>query len=401
MPLKIGIYNQHMRTLGGGEKRTLVMAEHLSRANEVFLLVDAMPERAYLEPYFDVDLSRVQVVVLQEPRRGTWTFGGAHVLHNQRVRYAHVRQIRALDLDIFINNSHGSQLRCPARHGIYMCMFPVVLPLRSGGLRRLPSSARALISHFGNRVLHRDLDAFASYEVVTANSGFTSHWIETLWGRTAEIVYSVCDAIGSSPHKEKIILNVGRFDAPDCNGHHKRQEALLATFLKMRELHRDGWQLHFVGGLRREDPSAVAYAETLLATAQGAPVHLHFNAPLDQLRDLYRRASLYWHATGYGDSPDTSPHTQEHFGIATVEAMSAGAVPVVINSGGHQETVQSSINGFLWDDLEGLAASTRRLIADPALRTQMAERAMESSLRFSRAAFNAKVDNILERLQDS
>jgi hypothetical protein len=87
-----------------------------------------------------------------------------------------------------------------------MCMFPVVLPLRSGGLRRLSSSARALISHFGNRVLHRDLDAFASYEVVTANSGFPSHWIETLWGRTAEIVYSVCAAIGSSPHKEKIIL---------------------------------------------------------------------------------------------------------------------------------------------------------------------------------------------------
>jgi hypothetical protein len=85
-------------------------------------------------------------------------------------------------------------------------MFPVVLPLHSGRLHRLPSSARALVSHFGNAVLHRDLDAFASYEVVTANSGFPRHWIETLWARTAEIIYSVCDAIGSSSHKEKIIL---------------------------------------------------------------------------------------------------------------------------------------------------------------------------------------------------
>jgi len=85
-------------------------------------------------------------------------------------------------------------------------MFPVILPLRSGRKYRLPSSARALVSHFGNRVLRRELDAFASHDVVTANSGFTSHWIEKLRRRTAEIVYSVCDAIGSSPHKEEIIL---------------------------------------------------------------------------------------------------------------------------------------------------------------------------------------------------
>jgi hypothetical protein len=35
---KIGIYNLHMRAMGGGEKLTLALAEHLSQAHNVSLV---------------------------------------------------------------------------------------------------------------------------------------------------------------------------------------------------------------------------------------------------------------------------------------------------------------------------------------------------------------------------
>ena len=35
----IGVYNLHMRSLGGGEKLTLALAEHLSVAHNVWLLL--------------------------------------------------------------------------------------------------------------------------------------------------------------------------------------------------------------------------------------------------------------------------------------------------------------------------------------------------------------------------
>ncbi len=395
---RIGIYNLHMRTLGGGEKRTLAMADHLSRTHEVYLITQAMPDLAFLERYFDVDLSRIHVLLLKEPAQQRLRLPGSAPLQNQQVRYAHFRQIRALKLDVFINNSHGSQLRSPVKNALYMCMFPIAMPLRSGRFQQIPSAVRRVQGSLGNLLLRRELDAFTSYPIVTANSEFTAFWVEKFWGRTAEVVYSVCDPIGPAPDKEKIILNVGRFTAPNASEHHKRQDRLLETFRKMTDLHEAGWRLVFAGSLQQENPYAKAFADELTSAAQGYPVTFLYNAELSQLRDLYRRASLYWHATGYGEAAEFAPHAQEHFGITTVEAMSAGTVPVVINSGGQRETVRHGDNGFLWDDLDSLAALTRQLVTDTPLREQMAQRAIETSRKYSRAAFNSRIDEIVERV---
>jgi N-acetyl-alpha-D-glucosaminyl L-malate synthase BshA len=69
------------------------------------------------------------------------------------------------------------------------------------------------------------------------------------------------------------------------------------------------------------------------------------------------------------------PSAQESFGLAALEAM-ACEVPVVASRvGGLPELVADGVSGFLHapDDLEGMAASTLRLLADEALRRRMAE----------------------------
>ncbi len=56
----------------------------------------------------------------------------------------------------------------------------------------------------------------------------------------------------------------------------------------------------------------------------------HVDAPGAELADLYARASIFWHAAGLGEDAEDDPNRMEHFGISIVEAMSAGAVPVVL-----------------------------------------------------------------------
>ena len=116
------------------------------------------------------------------------------------------------------------------------------------------------------------------------------------------------------------------------------------------------------------------------------------------MRDLYRRAAIYWHATGYGFPADDYPARQEHFGITTVEAMSAGAVPVVNGSGGQKEIVTHGVDGLCWDEPTELLSQTRRLVNDADLRGRLSRQAVLSSKRFGREAFNASVDGLVGRL---
>ncbi|MEI6256489.1 MAG: glycosyltransferase [Planctomycetota bacterium] len=65
---------------------------------------------------------------------------------------------------------------------------------------------------------------------------------------------------------------------------------------------------------------------------------------------------------------DLNPSSQEHFGQTTVEALSAGVVPVVIDTGGQRETVEPGRNGFRWNTLEELATQTRQQRFDHIVR---------------------------------
>jgi glycosyltransferase involved in cell wall biosynthesis len=110
------------------------------------------------------------------------------------------------------------------------------------------------------------------------------------------------------------------------------------------------------------------------------------NIERSRLKELYGQASIFWHAAGYGEG-DGRPELSEHFGIATVEAMSAGCVPIVINKGGQPEIVEHGVSGFLWSKLEELKEYTELAVKDEQLRAQMAEAARARAALFSREQF--------------
>jgi len=352
-----------MQAMGGGEKLTLVLAEHLSLVHNVFLFSAEPLDVSSLEQFFDVDLSRVKVICLKSPgslSRVLTKLSGSNVsLH-------HERQLRAHELDLFINNSYGSGLRCPATRGIFMCMFP----------------------HLATPV---------SYSTIVAISQYAADWIWKRWDRHSEVLYPPCDDMGPPSSKEKIILHVGRFiaDSVADERHHKRQDLLLETFKGMTDLHEQGWELHFTGSLSADGKSRT-FVDTLKRAAAGSPVFFHFNSAREELRNVYRRAAIYWHATGYGVDADEYPSKQEHFGISTVEAMSAGAVPVVYATGGQKEIVTDGVDGYWWADIDRLVNQTRILANDAALRSELGRQAVLSSKRFSRESFVANIDRLID-----
>jgi glycosyltransferase involved in cell wall biosynthesis len=368
----IGIYNLQMQAMGGGEKLTLALAEHLSLTHNVTLFTADLPDIALLEEFFDVDLSRVKFIPLKKSDSLSRVI--AKVRNNAPLNFPHphFRRLQEFKLDLFINNSFASNLKCPARAGIFMCMFPH------------PATEKKIID---------------SYSKVIAISHYAAHWVRETWKREAEVIYPPCDDMGPPSQKEKIILHVGRFiaDSNEDERHHKGQRVLLDAFKRLTDLHQSGWQLHLVGSVA-PDKRSHSFVQGLKHEAVGLPVTFHFDAARDFVRQLYRKASVFWLATGYGWTEIDHPAKQEHFGIATCEAMSAGAVPVVYASGGQKEIVTNEVDGFLWKNIDELIDSTIELATDSASRAQMSNAAIQSSRRFGRRIFADSIDKLIERL---
>jgi glycosyltransferase involved in cell wall biosynthesis len=402
MKTKIGIYNLHMQAKGGGEKRTLVLAEHLSRSSSVLVFVNEAFDVRSMESYFDVDLSRVQFVVLGKDHRSQRQRLLSAKRDEWSSSFGHFLRIKSFNLDLFVNNSHCSSLPSPTRRGIYMCMFPHTHPAAAMSPNLAQRAYRSLMNRLEERVLGcRFCDFISSYSTVTANSHFTAQWIERRWACNAEVIYSACDKMGPPvADKQKTILNVGRFLASAAGGLLKRQEVLLDVFAGLADIQKAGWQLHFAGSVT-PDAKTRELIDRLVHAARGLPVFFHFDTDRDTLRTLYRSASLYWHATGYGLPTGEYPSAQEHFGMTTVEAMSAGAVPLVINAGGQKEIVSHEVDGLLWNDLDTLAQQTGRLIADSVLRERLSQQAISTSARFGRADYNQRMSAIIERVMSA
>ena len=186
----IGIYS-HMEARGGAEKKAAVMAETLSRDYRVSLLVSEEFDVADLERYYQVDLSRVHIVpigrVPQVKSYRARSFREAcRVGRTLAARVSDHRSIRSLSLQLFINNTVGSKMICPAPKGIFMCMFPHEIESVPSSLSG-SAAKRAMC-----RLTGRDDRAYETYDVITANSHFTAGWIQKWWKSPAEVVYSVC-----------------------------------------------------------------------------------------------------------------------------------------------------------------------------------------------------------------
>jgi glycosyltransferase involved in cell wall biosynthesis len=186
------------------------------------------------------------------------------------------------------------------------------------------------------------------------------------------------------------ILYVGRI-------HPEKGVALLAGALRLlaegkrkRETGDKGqgtgdWECVLVGPVAQsEGGGGEAFAAELKRQVEGLPVR--FEAPVfdpEALAKIYDKADVFVY-------PSVA-EIGESFGIAPLEAMARGLVPVVSDLAVFRQYIEPGVNGIVFDHRPAtapaqLAAAIDSLLQDPARRKAMAAKARQTAETYSLSA---------------
>lgn len=185
------------------------------------------------------------------------------------------------------------------------------------------------------------LERLKTYQVIVSHSDYVKRWIGSYWHMEAKVIYPPVEMLFEKyridhGQRKNWICSVGRFFTL---GHGKKQEVMIKAFKQLYDLGYKNWQLHLAGGVGNE-PSSLEFVNYLEKEAKGYPIFFHFNSSRKEIENLYLKSKIYWHAAGYGENESKNPVKFEHFGIAPVEAVSAGCIPILFNGGGLAEIIE-------------------------------------------------------------
>jgi len=230
----------------------------------------------------------------------------------------------------------------------------------------------------------------AFYRVVDihmTNSNYTAKALHKHFGIESNVVYPAVDwdyfaeEINVEEERENIIISVGRF-VPQ-----KRHDVLIDLFKKrIKPVVKDA-KLMIVGikDVRYED----YYNKMVEAAKEGEDIEI-IDRPLTpkEMMQLYRRAKIYAHL-----------RIGEHFGMAPVEAMSQGAIPILPKKSGLAELITQGRNGFVYDTDEEMVQYMLKLLQAPKEEiVTIRKYAYRSAWYFNPDRFSKEVLNYLKLL---
>ena len=278
--------------------------------------------------------------------------------------------------DLFVNCSNQSVIAC-AKRNITIIHFPQNRTEDTGIYRKL-----ALLRPLARKKDKKYLDC---YEYFLPNSQFTASWLKEKWNIPEEKIkvfyHPVAPVLAKAVKKTNQIFICGRIEAS------KKIDVMINAYNSSSTL-RENCVMKIAGSCDNEDTSYVDFIRSLCTNN----IEIILSPSRNELENLYAESGIFWHAKGYGE---TNPMLMEHFGMTTVEAMSAGCIPVVINKGGQPEIVNSEY-GYLWDEPKYLVKCTEQLIALPNERIiEMREACKERSKMCSKENFKEAIRGLL------
>ncbi len=360
---RVALFTPYAMIPGGGERYLLTIAESLLSHYDVSLIT---PERysririSTIARLFNLSLANLHITTLT-------SYGGGD----------------PADVWIAIGNSIIPPALALGIHNLFLLQFP--FPVDS-------------------HVIEEGSGLWGQYERVVVYSDYVKDHVRKLIDRHMlpdrgiDIIAPAVDLPAASDPLEKTpgsIINVGRFFS---GGHCKKQDLLIEAFRCI--VHQNSnlpLELHLVGSLHPE-PEHREYFLLCKRLAEGLPVYFHLDAGASELEDLYRSASLYWHATGIGVDLSAEPEKAEHFGISVVEAMSAGCIPVVYAQGGPADIVEDGLNGYHFRDASELQAITVQLVQQSAQPTveKMRLEARKRASCYDKPRFSTRWQKLIE-----
>ena len=187
-------------------------------------------------------------------------------------------------------------------------------------------------------------------DVRLVNSFYTARALKRLFGLQGVVVYPSIPwdyyAREPGPWRERPlrVISVGRF-VPQ-----KRLDRLVEVFAEMVKPRIPEAELLIVGV---PDPRYPEYHERLLGFAEKYDWLTVVDRPLTprELAEMYAGARVYVHM-----------RIGEHFGMAPVEAMTQGTIPIIPRKTGLAEVIVEGKNGYLFDTDEEMAEKLVRVL---------------------------------------
>ncbi len=346
----VGLYTPYLDIMGGGEKHILSILKVFDDAGYDTVIfwnenlsseIKEKLKLTFTHLRFETDLKKMTLVE---------------------------KAIKLSPLEWLLYVTDGSYFFSPAKRTAVFCMVPDKKLYNLSPLNALKTANATFI----------------------ANSHFTASWLHK-WGIQSHIVYPFVsqELFQERPvQKKPLILTVGRFFK---HLHAKRQQDLIKAFLRFRRHHPE-YTLVLAGGVKKED---ISYVDELKREFPYPFIQFKTNIPFNELKELYKDASLYWHFTGFGVDTHTHPEQVEHLGMTPLEAMASRAVPFCFNAGGPRELIENGKNGFLFSSEKELLQQAFYFLNTPSLQEQMREAAYHFALKsFHFDRFTAHVRKI-------
>ena len=221
-----------------------------------------------------------------------------------------------------------------------------------------------------------------SNSLVLTNSNYSKEAIRKHLGLESHVVYppvntSLFHRVAGNRRREDVVVSCGRY-TPE-----KNYDLVLNVAKRLRDLQfiiigADSGKItgryynHLVRRLRNEGISNVLLLR---------------NVSREEQIDLYSRAKVFLHSM-----------IGEHFGIAVVEAMASGLVPVVHRSGGPwMDIVEYGRHGYGFNDLDDAVDAVRRAVENYHV---LKDNVTKRSLFFDENKFKHRVRLVVERVLD-
>ena len=279
------------------------------------------------------------------------------------------------DFDLFINGSRYSFYGNAAKNAAIV-HFPKEKLLSIPINKKLP-----WCKFFAQK---QDNSFANSTDLFIPNSEFTSYWLIQKWQITDDkkcVLYppvTPVSAKAEKKHNQNFVCS--RIEAT------KKIDLLLKAF-ENSEFLKQNCTLVVAGSIKGESKEYIDSIQKISPSAK-----FYFEPSREEIEKLYAESEIFWHAKGINEE---NPLYFEHFGITTVEAMSAGCVPIVINKGGQKEIVDDSC-GFKWNTLEELVSLTENLVKNHDKIAELSRNAVLRSELYTKQSFEKQFRNILK-----
>jgi len=338
--MKIICLSSYWPAVGGGEAHYGKLCEILSVKNEVELIYNGCDFISENEKKFNLDLSRCKKTKLEQGKFSEYS----------------------KNADLFISYNHHIEVFPRGARNILFCTIPFF---------KYPN--------------------MSAYNSIIANSNFTADFLRTKFSNVEVLCPHIDKEYTNCKNKKNLILTVGRFNQ---DLHCKKQYELVREFKNASIDFREFMDWKFaVAGVAKFNSEIALYNKCKELAKHNQRIEVLENISFEEIIKLNSEAKLYWHGTGYGE---VAPKKMEHFGMAVVNAMASGCVPLVVNRGEPQNLVGYADQ--IWSDWDDLINKTRWWISHPVELTRRASEMIAKSRKYSEEAFVSSVKRIFSKL---